>query len=145
MELQQFISNTLVQIANGIQDAAHELAKSKKAIVNPRNVATSNMKDSDAYGILVNNKKFYKAVRKVDFDVAVTAGEGTEKKTGIGIQVGSISLGAKGKSENQNSTVSRIKFSVPIVLPMTDAQHDPNDPDSGMNSSLDKKEFDSLL
>jgi hypothetical protein len=130
MELQDFISGTLVQIARGIEDAAGKL-KGTKAIVNPRNVAPAGEKYGDLYGFVNPHKPFYKAVQKIEFDVAVTASAGKETKSGIGIMVSSITVGSQGKSESQNSSVSRIRFSVPMVLPMEDAPHDKEDPKEG--------------
>jgi hypothetical protein len=127
MNLQDFIKETLVQIARGIEGAAGEL-KGTKAIVNPRNVQTRTDVDSDVYGFLDTREKFYKAVQKIEFDVAVTASTGTATKGGIGIMVGAIGLGSQGKSESQDSSISRIKFLVPMVLPMEDAPHDAQDP-----------------
>jgi hypothetical protein len=127
MELQDFIKNTLVQIARGIENAATEL-KGSKAIVNPRNVRTGGVQDEHIYGYLNTNKKFFKVVQKIEFDVAVTAEKTKETKGGMGISVGSIAVGTQGRSENAGSTVSRIRFSVPIVLPMEDAPHDKQDP-----------------
>lgn len=129
MELQEFISSTLVQIARGIESAASQL-KGSKAIVNPRNVATSNNKNEHIYGYLNTQNKYHKVVQRVDFDVAVTAEKGKETKSGIGISVGTIVVGSQGKSDAANSTVSRIRFSIPIVLPMEDAPHDKQDPQS---------------
>ena len=80
------------------------------------------------YGFLDTQTKFFKAVQKVEFDVAVTASTGTATKGGIGIMVGAIGLGSQGKSEAQDSSISRIKFLVPMVLPMEDAPHDVEDP-----------------
>ena len=128
MELQEFITTTLVQIARGIENAAKEL-EGTRAIVNPRNVHAIEGKGNSVYGYLNTQKQFYKVVQKIDFDVAVTAEKGTETKGGIGIQVGSIGLGSQGKSEKSNSSVSRICFSIPIVLPMEDAPFDKEDPD----------------
>ena len=129
MELQDFISTTLIQIARGIEMAANELDDSK-AVVNPRNVNTRVPEEADIYGYLDTKRKFYKVVQKIEFDVAVTAEKGTETKGGIGIQVGSIGLGTQGKSENASSSVSRIKFSIPMTLPTEDAPHDAKDPDA---------------
>lgn len=127
MELQDFISGTLVQIARGIELAAAQL-KDSKALVNPRNVATASVKSEHVYGYLNTEKRYFKVVQKIDFDVAVTAEKGRETKSGLGISVGSISVGTHGKSESTNSSVSRIRFSIPMVLPMEDAPHDKNDP-----------------
>ena len=129
MELQEFITGTLVQIARGIEGAAEQL-KTSKAIVNPRNVSTSSTKDEHIYGYLNVHRKFYKVVQKIDFDVAVTAEKGKETKGGIGISVGSMTVGTQGKLDSSSSSVSRIRFSVPMVLPMEDAPHDKQDPDA---------------
>ena len=128
MELQDFITTSLVQIARGIENAAAQL-KDSKAFVNPRNVDTGDINDEHIYGYLNVRKKFYKVVQKIDFDVAVTAEATKETKGGLGISVGSISLGTHGRSENAGGTVSRIRFSVPMVLPMEDSPHDKQDPD----------------
>jgi len=90
------------------------------AIVNPRNVAgTHKSEDSKVHGYLVegNEKTLRQAVQRIDFDVAVTATEGTETKGGVGIMVGAIGLGSQGKSDASNASQSRIKFVVPMVLP----------------------------
>lgn len=127
MELQEFISGTLIQIARGIEDAAVKL-KDSKAIVNPRNVAVASEEKSGVYGFVNAHKPYYKAVQKIEFDVAVTASQEKETKGGIGIMVSCITLGSQGRSEAVNSSVSRIKFCVPMVLPMENAPHDTNDP-----------------
>lgn len=128
MELQDFIAGTLVQIARGVENAAEQL-KGSKAIVNPRNVSTQGGNRPDnIYGYLSTEKKFFKVVQRIEFDVAVTAEKGKETKGGIGIQVGSIGIGSQGRSESTNSTISRIRFSVPMVLPMENAPHDEQDP-----------------
>ena len=128
MELQDFIQNSLVQIARGIEKAAIEL-KDSKAIVNPRRVDTRTVKDDHIYGYINTDprKRFFKVVQKIDFDVAVTAEKSKETKGGMGISVGSITVGTQGRSENTGSTVSRIRFSVPMLLPMEDAPHDNQD------------------
>jgi hypothetical protein len=53
----------------------------------------------------------------IEFDVAVTAEQGTGTKGGIGLVVGPITLGSTGQSSAQNSSVSRIKFRVPVLYP----------------------------
>ena len=56
--------------------------------------------------------------RDVDFDVALTVTEGTGTKGGIGIVAGAFALGSTGQSTAQNSSVSRVQFSVPIAFPL---------------------------
>ena len=118
MKLQQFISETLVQIAKGIEEANAQL-KDSKAKVNPPGIVPGGQADSSVYGFLADDQpdQFRKVVEAIDFDVAVYAAEGTETKGGIGIMVGTIGLGSHGKSESGKSSESRIKFRVPMVLP----------------------------
>ena len=117
MELHDFIAATLVQIARGIENAAGQLRDSK-AIVNPRAVSgTEQTRETSGKG-----------VERIDFDVAVTAEKGRQTMGGFGIQVGSIGSGSQGTNEASSSSVSRIKFSVPMVLPMENARHEAKDP-----------------
>ena len=104
MNLQDFIKQTLIQIARGIEGAAAEL-KNSKAIVNPRNVQTGAGDDPNVYGFVDTQTKFCKTVQKVEFDVAVTASTGTATKGGIDVMVGAIGLGSQGKSESQDSSI----------------------------------------
>lgn len=53
----------------------------------------------------------------VEFDVAVTATQSDQAQGGIGLVAGVFGAGVKGKTGSENSQVSRIKFTVPIVLP----------------------------
>lgn len=121
MELKDFISQTLVQIAEGISEANEQL-KSSDAIVNPPNVLISNGSGSDrlTYGrikVADDYESDSKQVQKIDFDVSVTATQGTETKGGIKIGISSIGLGSEGKSGNERQASNRIKFVVPMVLP----------------------------
>lgn len=122
MNLQDFITETIVQIVRGIENAGEQL-KDSKALVNPRNVKIEPSA-TNVYGFVEVNKPFLKAVQKVEFDVAVTVSNGTTTKGGIGIMVGAIGLGSQGQSDAQSGYVSRIKFSIPVVFPMDSAPHD---------------------
>jgi len=127
MNLQDFITESLVQIALGIEGAAERL-KGTKALVNPRNVSTETNVHTGIYGFVDTEQHYFKAVQKIEFDVAVTAASGTATKGGVGIMVGMIGLGTQGQSEAQDSSVSRIKFVIPMVLPMENAPQDSQDP-----------------
>ena len=51
---------------------------------------------------------------------AVTATDGTTTKGGVGVVAGILSLGAQGQTDAEKSSVSRIKFSIPVRYPVTD-------------------------
>jgi len=93
MLLKEFVSETLKQITDGVRDA--QQAVSSGAVIAP----------------------FYRCVEKVDFDVAVTAVEKTEKEGKAGINVWSVGAGVRSEAEASTSTSNRIKFSVSIQLP----------------------------
>lgn len=109
MELKEFIENALIQLLEGIS-SAQEKAKEIGGEVNPY----LNDESQSKHGFL-NSSGDSAAV--VNFDVALTATEGTGTKAGISVLGGAINLGAGGQSSNESSVVSRIKFSVPVVLP----------------------------
>ena len=119
MDLQTFIKETLIQIANGVAMASPGI-KEKGGMVNPRNVGITIRDGKPVYEFYDDKtpaERFSRAAEIVDFDVAISATEGTETKGGIGIMVGAIGLGTHGKSDAENSTESRVRFRIPIVLP----------------------------
>jgi len=94
MDVKEFISETLKQIMDGVVDA-QEHTKGKNAIIAP----------------------YYDYRKTVSFDVAVTVVEGKETTGKAGISVWSIGAGVGGKTESSSSTVSRIRFEIPVELP----------------------------
>ena len=63
--------------------------------------------------------KINRPISKIDFDVAITVGSTDNIEAGgkVGIQIFSAKLG--GNNENHTENVSRITFSIPVVLPNT--------------------------
>jgi predicted ATP-dependent Lon-type protease len=112
MELKEFITETLMQIAEGIEQAQRRLKdKSSEAIIN------TNMTETDVGHVVTGGRR--RPVEFVEFDVAILANEGTETKAGIGLTVASlVKLDAGGKSSQSKGSESRIKFRVPMSYPM---------------------------
>lgn len=119
MDLATFVKESLVQIARGIEEANSALAGTS-AQVNPRNIVPSPKGDTKFYGYLneTDSNNYMRVVQEIEFDVAVHATEGTETKGGIGIMVGAVGIGSQGKSQAGNSSESRLKFNIPMVLPI---------------------------
>ena len=93
---------------------------STKAIINPQ-IASShgaNREVLQANGQLWDSSD-YSLIERVGFDVAVTAEEENQMGGGFkaGIQVLGISANAGIENGSRSSTVSRIKFSVPVKYP----------------------------
>lgn len=111
MDLKDFVKNTLVQIVDGVAEAEKELEQ-KGASANP----VGGYFDQKQIG--GRNWSFKDGITDtVEFDVALTNSEKEGTSGGIGVLLGSVNLGAKGQTEETVTSVTRIKFSVPVLLP----------------------------
>jgi len=99
MQLEDFVAETIRQIAAGVQ-RGQEDAKKEGTSVNP-----------------ISSLLPGERVRMIEFDVAVTTEEGTSSKGGVGVLAGIVKLGAEGKSDSTTTSANRIKFSVPVLFP----------------------------
>jgi len=98
MELEEFITESLKQIMTGVTKAQED----------PANTGIINA--------IKPGGGLYAPVKEIEFDVAVTVSQEQGTKGGIGIFVGDVGVGAKGQSQSSNTSVSRIKFSVPVAF-----------------------------
>jgi len=115
MELQKFIESSISQIVSGIANVG-DTAKESGALLNPR-------QDTWRYGEgIYFDSKTGSVLTNIEFDIAVTATEGEKKKEGIGVAIASVVLGTQNQSEKENEQVSRIKFSIPVVLPSSESK-----------------------
>lgn len=57
-------------------------------------------------------------VQEVKFDIAVTVSDKSSVSAGGGIRVVGVRLGADGAKVTENSHISRIQFSIPVVPPV---------------------------
>ncbi|WP_140724154.1 hypothetical protein [Pseudomonas sp. Hp2] len=113
MKLNEFVKETLVQIARGVHDAQQDV-RALGGMVNPATLSASQ--SSGSYFASVDSMHH---VFLVDFDVAVEVSETTGTNAEAGLSVATFAkLGAGGKSSNANSTSNRIAFKVPLALPI---------------------------
>lgn len=110
MELKDFVSVTIKQLIDGVVEAQGYAAE-KGALVNPSVVLTFG----DSKGVVTD--RHGNSGQLIEFDVALTTTEGDQYKGGLGIFVGPVGVGTQGQADFQNSTVSRIKFVLPVFLP----------------------------
>jgi hypothetical protein len=111
VRLEDFVSETLKQIINGVK-SAQEYSGKLDASINPPRLTFR----TDQGEIRLVDPETRRIAQEIDFDIAVTTTEGTTKG-GIGIFVGPLAVGSQGQSDATNSSMSRIKFKVPILLP----------------------------
>lgn len=100
VELKEFITNTLVEIAHGIRGANEQLK-------NP---------DKQQFEVfsLRGNKGDNAKIPGIQFDIAVTAAKNQKDKAGFMVALASIGGGASAEKALSNELVHRIKFEIGI-------------------------------
>ncbi len=116
MDLQEFIQQSLIQIAHAVRDVNQSFAsESLDARVNPAGILHRSM-SSEIHGSLPDTQI-------IEFDVAVTvtaSGEETSSKKGsLALSIVGASVGKEKTAEQTNSSVSRLRFKIPLKLPNT--------------------------
>jgi len=117
MELRDYISETLVQISEGISTAIQEL-EGKGVVVNPNSTF-----HSDGHFWIGKNPETGPVVRNVqmiEMNITTTVTESTEGNGGAKISVGVLNVGGGLKEIGSEQNINTIKFSIPICLPCTD-------------------------
>ena len=107
MDLKEFTKQTLIQIVEGVNDANVALQDSGAYITNE---SLSNSKGPCLFYKKLN-------VIEVDYDVAITATESEGSNGGASLKVASfINVGGGVDTKTENQTISRIKYTLPLVL-----------------------------
>jgi|SRR6056297_1209068 len=115
MDLKEFIKETV----SGIVNASQELTKEGlgSAILNPpTDVNRSTVYEEDGIGHV------YRRVENIEFDVAVTVEDETQKEGKAGLKVFSNEVGGGASKGNRNEVVSRVRFSMSICMPRTEQE-----------------------
>ena len=111
MELKEFIKTAITDITEAVSELQNELDNG--AIVSPslpNPISNGTIKNPD-------NNKVNRRISQIDFDVAITVGDTATKDVGgkLGIQILSAKIG--GESQTHTENMSRLSFSIPVVLP----------------------------
>lgn len=117
MELKDFVAVALREIVEGVAEAQTAVAPSG-AKINPKlhRVIPKGEKNYELFAWA--DGEGANPVFLVNFDVAVTAARGAKTKGGVGVVAGVVSLGSSGASEKSESSVSRLSFRIPLLLPL---------------------------
>lgn len=112
MNIEEFVSQTLQQITNGIVKA-QEATAATGARINP----AGSLGIKQGASVLQTDTDAMTYVTDVEFDIAVTAGNEQASGANAGIKVMGMSLGAKADVKYENEAVSRVQFKVPVAWP----------------------------
>ncbi len=113
VELSEFIERTLVDIQKGVAAAIRSAAEIG-GVINP------------VFGGI--NDIGMEHRQDVVFDVAVTVSEKSSKSGSGGVEVAVLRAGIDGSQAEENSRVSRIQFTIPIIPSVQIVAPDPNAP-----------------
>jgi hypothetical protein len=117
IELQEFVRDTLVQIIHGVDQAKKEIKDTtNNAEIAPVGLSFTHGQESRTFK---SGKGF---VHEVEFDVAITKSETKDKKAELSVISGIVGAGFNFGKGGQSHSLSRIKFSVPILFPSESEQ-----------------------
>lgn len=105
MELKEFVTETLRQIIDGVVEAQAYAGGRGSVIGYDKARATKS-----------------ESPQVVEFDVVVTVQDGVQTKGGAGVAAGVLVLGSQAASDRSNQSSSRIRFAVPLYLPVQPKQ-----------------------
>lgn len=108
MELKTFVAQSLIQIAEGIKEA--QIANTG-AIISPRIDFTEKGKPRLAGGMIAY------APQMISFDVAVYVSESGNDKASGKIGVSFLGIGGEATMQKENSSLSHLRFEIPVVWP----------------------------
>jgi hypothetical protein len=115
VELKDFVAESLRQILEGVT-AAQGFAGTLNAFVNPSDNALSGEKTYAASILIPGSGPYRRVVQMIEFDVALVVSTDTLTKAGAGV-LAVVSVGGSKATAAAQQTTSRLKFSIPIVLP----------------------------
>lgn len=114
MKLDEFVKEVLSQIISGVRQAQ---ALEGGAYVVP---------DGDGGHDYANHPRVSSSARIkstiVDFDIALTVEDSNKGGGGGGLKVFGFSANAQGEISSKDTTVSRVQFAVPLLLPSSERE-----------------------
>ena len=119
LELKEFVSQSLLQIFEGVKQAQSK-TKEMNGSVAPNNFRMSNKEIPNHPSVI--GYVHQAPVISVDFDVSITTQDTTKEKAGLGIFITVLALGGQVGSESIDNQLSRLRFSIPIILPAPEKQ-----------------------
>ena len=127
MELDTFISQTLNSIIKAVSESQKEAAK-HGAIINPsvdqyKSNITGTIRQEQPENTIYrrDGKDGRRFLDKIDFDIAVTAGNEAGSNVDGGLRIQVLSFGAAQNNKEVSQTTSRLSFSINVALPFQEA------------------------
>lgn len=110
MELKDFIKDTVSQIAEAVTELNGET--SIPLTINP---AKTEFMDGKQFVDMGYSKAY---LTNIYFDLTLSLSEGKGSDAKVGVFASVIGVGASSNENAKNESVSKIKFTLPVLLPM---------------------------
>jgi len=115
MELKNFISQSILEIFEGVKQAQNQ-TKKLNGLIAPKKLRISAKEIPNHQSII--GYMHQTPVISVDFDISVTTQDLTKEKAGAGIFIAAFGLGGQIGSETLNNQLNKLRFSIPVILPL---------------------------
>ncbi len=116
MDIKDFIKETVGAIAEATSELQSEYEETGTIINPPVSNQERDLFEEGGTG------STYRRVEVIDFDIAVTASGETGGGGKAGLKILSVEAGMDGKHTQRNEEISRVKFSIPVSLPPSNAE-----------------------
>lgn len=117
MDLEAFIATTLKETLKGIKAAQADTDIG--SCIAPR-ILNAKRPDAWTFGV---DQTTHAAITEMQFDVSVTVERGAGGTAGGKIKIATLEMGADGNATLKNANVSRVRFSVPVMMPEAPQAH----------------------
>jgi hypothetical protein len=110
IDIKTFVAQSITQICQGVAEATRNTT-TLGALVSPKGINFNSSGNAHLDPNMASN------VRVIEFDIAVTVNNTTGGQAAVGIFVAAVGANSGGENDNDKSTTSRIRFTVPVCLP----------------------------
>lgn len=117
MDIKEFVSEAILQIAQGIKEASEKCQENQlDVIVNPNVTIGSD----NCAGIPKNPERYQisRRIQMVDMDIAVTVQNTKERGANGNLSISVLGIGGNRIWKSANIHESRIHFSIPVSFPV---------------------------
>ncbi|WP_145113498.1 hypothetical protein [Botrimarina mediterranea] len=125
MNLHELIEKAICQVVRAVAGASLALADdkaNKSAEIDPRVMAVAGLPQTSP--VTNDTDRGKRKLVEIDFDRAITTSEANSNEGGgeIGVAVAVVKMNARGNkmAETSTRTANRVRFSVPILLPVAE-------------------------
>ena len=114
MELKEFITEVILHIREGIVKA--ESGNVGSVLPHPESARDSILHVSETVKENGRLTKIARMITNLEFEVALTESNSGSSSSGLGVFLGGVGVGAKGEKSKELTSLTKIKFTIPIKL-----------------------------